>query len=105
MIAAYGEYSASATGGNGFARDFLAGICVLYTKPLFHNLGTDTDLQLVYPSVLLASIALVFCVPVLGFYFKGEWFRLRSKFAMDLAGRDAEVRETKAQTGEKVGGV
>lgn len=28
MIAAYGPYSASATGGNGFARDFLAGISV-----------------------------------------------------------------------------
>ena len=29
MIAAYRPYSASATGGNGFARDFLAGISIL----------------------------------------------------------------------------
>lgn len=33
MVAAYGPYSASATGGNGFARDFLAGICTLYADP------------------------------------------------------------------------
>lgn len=34
MIAAYGPYSASATGGNGFARDFLAGISVRFPSPL-----------------------------------------------------------------------
>jgi hypothetical protein len=33
MIAAYGPYAASATGGNGFARDFLAGIAAMYSVP------------------------------------------------------------------------
>ena len=33
MIAAYGPYSASATGGNGFARDFLAGVAAMYSVP------------------------------------------------------------------------
>jgi hypothetical protein len=33
MIAAYGPYSASATGGNGFARDLLAGIAAMYSTP------------------------------------------------------------------------
>lgn len=33
MVAAYGPYSASATGGNGFARDFLAGIAAMYSTP------------------------------------------------------------------------
>jgi hypothetical protein len=33
MIAAYGPYAASATGGNGFARDFLAGIAAMYSAP------------------------------------------------------------------------
>ena len=32
-IQAYGPYAASATGGNGFARDFLAGIAALYSMP------------------------------------------------------------------------
>lgn len=30
MVASYGVYSASATGGNGFARDFLAGVSAMY---------------------------------------------------------------------------
>jgi hypothetical protein len=33
MIASYGPYAASATGGNGFARDFLAGVAAMYSKP------------------------------------------------------------------------
>ena len=33
MIASYGPYSASATGGNGFSRDFLAGIAAMYSAP------------------------------------------------------------------------
>lgn len=33
MIAAYGPYAASATGGNDLARDFLAGIAALYAHP------------------------------------------------------------------------
>lgn len=33
MIAAYGPYSASATGGNAFARDFLAGVAAMYSTP------------------------------------------------------------------------
>ena len=33
MIAAYGPYSASATGGNGLARDFLAGVAAMYAMP------------------------------------------------------------------------
>ena len=33
MIAAYGPYAASATGGNDLARDFLAGIAAIYAHP------------------------------------------------------------------------
>jgi hypothetical protein len=33
MVAAYGPYSASATGGNALARDFLAGIAAMYSTP------------------------------------------------------------------------
>ena len=33
MIASYGPYSASATGGNGLARDFLAGLAAIYSMP------------------------------------------------------------------------
>lgn len=33
MVAAYGPYTASATDGNGFVSDFLAGIAALYAVP------------------------------------------------------------------------
>ena len=33
MVASYGPYSASATGGNALARDFLAGIAAMYSTP------------------------------------------------------------------------
>ena len=33
MVAAYGPFSASATGGNALARDGLAGIAAIYSTP------------------------------------------------------------------------
>lgn len=38
MICAYGPYSASATGGNGFARDFLAGALTVPATPFYQSL-------------------------------------------------------------------
>ncbi len=35
MICAYGPYSASATGGNGWSRDFLAGVLTIPATPFF----------------------------------------------------------------------
>lgn len=37
MICAYGPYSASATGGNGWSRDFLAGVLTLPATPFFSS--------------------------------------------------------------------
>lgn len=33
MVASYGPYSASATGGNALARDLLAGVAAMYSTP------------------------------------------------------------------------
>ena len=79
MVAAYGEYSASATGGNGFCRDFLAGICALYTGPMYKNLGIQNS------TLLLFGVAFAFCIPVYVFYWKGPAIRKKSKFAEQLA--------------------
>lgn len=89
MVAAYGEYSASATGGNGFARDFLAGMCALYTGKMYHKLGIRNS------QLVLFGFALVLCIPVWIFYKYGPQIRMRSKFAMDLA----EAKEWKAAKG------
>lgn len=37
MVCAYGPYSASATGGNGWSRDFLAGVLTLPAVPFFES--------------------------------------------------------------------
>ena len=52
MICAYGPYSASATGGNGWARDFLAGVLTIPATPFFSNIG-DKPLQ--YGSTILCK--------------------------------------------------
>jgi hypothetical protein len=96
MVAAYGPYSASATGGNGFARDFLAGIAAMYSTPskympgsrfvsnssVFHNIG-DRPIQ--YASTVLACLAVVVTFPIYIFYWRGPTIRKKSKFAQVLA--------------------
>ncbi|KAB8611448.1 hypothetical protein FH972_025953 [Carpinus fangiana] len=82
MIAAYGPYSASATGGNGFSRDFLAGVLTVPATPFYTNIGPPHNLN--YASTILACIAFLVTIPVYIFYFKGEWFRKRSPFAQVL---------------------
>jgi hypothetical protein len=83
MIAAYGVYAASATGGNDLARDFLAGIAALYAHPFYENIGGE-DRKLVYPSTILACLAVLVIIPVYVFYWRGDRLRLRSPFAQEL---------------------
>lgn len=40
MVAAYGPYAASATGGNALARDFLAGVAAMYAAPCKYSLSS-----------------------------------------------------------------
>ncbi|TEA20731.1 putative efflux pump kojT [Colletotrichum sidae] len=87
MIAAYGPYSASATGGNGFARDFLAGVSAMYATPLYENIGSSRHTE--YASTILACLALLVTIPVYLIYWKGPAIRARSKFAQSL---DADRR-------------
>ncbi|CAI6337484.1 unnamed protein product [Periconia digitata] len=90
MVAAYGPFSASATGGNGFARDFLAGMCALYTGKMYKNLGVRNS------QLLLFGLAAVFCVPIYVFYKFGPAIRKRSRFAMKLANDKRSARNTAA---------
>ncbi|KAK8136115.1 MFS general substrate transporter [Apiospora sp. TS-2023a] len=83
MLAAYGPFGASATGGNDFARDFLAGIAALYAHPFYESVGPK-EYHLVYPSTILACMGVVFIIPIYVFYWKGPQIRLRSKFAQEL---------------------
>jgi MFS family permease len=83
MVAAYGPYSASATGGNGFARDFLAGIATMYSTPMYQNIGSKYHLQ--WASTLLGCVGFLVLIPIYVFYWKGPTIRAKSKFAQQLA--------------------
>lgn len=95
MVASYGEYSASATGGNGFARDFLAGMCALYTKPMFQRLG----IQNTY--FLLFGLAVCVCIPVYIFYYKGPAIRSKSRFAVELEKQRKSTENTQAELAQR----
>ncbi|KAJ6148860.1 hypothetical protein N7471_000059 [Penicillium samsonianum] len=82
MIAAYGPYAASATGGNGFARDFLAGIAAMYSLPMYTHMGTTHHLE--WPSTFLGFMAILFTIPIYIFYWKGPRIRELSPFAQTL---------------------
>ncbi|KAK5119721.1 hypothetical protein LTR85_007297 [Meristemomyces frigidus] len=97
MVAAYGPYSASATGGNGFCRDFLAGIAATYAKPFYKNIATGTKWQLAIPTGILSAIALLVAIPVYIFYVYGEWFRSRSPFAKGLVKKKEAVKEQREE--------
>ena len=94
MIAAYGPYSASATGGNGFARDFLAGIAAMYATPMYEHIGDRYKLE--WPSTILGFLAILVTIPIYVFYWKGPAIRERSKFAQVLAS------DRKAKQGRRV---
>ncbi|KAL4805007.1 major facilitator superfamily domain-containing protein [Aspergillus unguis] len=83
MVAAYGPYSASATGGNGFARDFLAGLSAMYATPMYQNIGGRLHLQ--WASTILGVLAIFVTIPIYVFYWKGPQIREKSKFAQTLA--------------------
>lgn len=85
MVASYGVYSASACGGNAWARDFFAGISAMYASPLYHNLGKSPKPAVNYASTLLACVSCLVVVPIYVFYWFGPQIRDRSKFAKTLA--------------------
>ncbi|KAL8725698.1 MAG: hypothetical protein Q9181_006316 [Wetmoreana brouardii] len=82
MICAYGPYSASATGGNGWSRDFLAGVLTIPATPFFTNIGGEQHLQ--KASTILFCISFVLVIAVYVIYYKGPTLRARSPFAQQL---------------------
>lgn len=86
MICAYGPYSASATGGNGWSRDFLAGILTVPATPFFTNIGAESGKNLEYACTILFCISFILVIAVYVIYWKGPVLRKRSPFAQQLAG-------------------
>ena len=84
MICAYGPYSASATGGNGWSRDFLAGVLTIPATPFYSNIGKSKGRNLEYASTILFCIATLLIIAVYVIYWKGPTLRKRSPFAQQL---------------------
>ncbi|KAI1272488.1 major facilitator superfamily domain-containing protein [Xylaria sp. FL0933] len=82
MVAAYGPYSASATGGNGFARDFLAGILTWFASPYYDAFNGEYGLQIA--NSVLAGVSLILVLATFVIYRKGPSMRRRSPFAQSL---------------------
>lgn len=98
MVAAYGgQYSASATGGNGFSRDVLAGVCSFYTGPMYHKLGNQNA------TWLLFGLSVLVIIPVFWIYRSGPKIRARSKYAGEVE-RERQ-RNAEVQTGQHHGRV
>jgi len=86
MICAYGPYSASATGGNGWSRDFLAGVLTVPATPFFQNIGKSSGNNLQYACTILFCISSLLVIAVYIIYWKGPVLRARSPFAQQLKG-------------------
>ncbi|RJE23784.1 multidrug transporter [Aspergillus sclerotialis] len=100
MVAAYGVYSASATGGNAFARDLLAGVSAMYATPMYNNIGDKWHVE--YATTVLACLSCLVVTPIYIFYWKGPWVREKSKFAQSLAAdrKENEGRRVSKPSGE-----
>ncbi|KAL1898442.1 hypothetical protein Sste5346_003345 [Sporothrix stenoceras] len=98
MICAYGPYSASATGGNGFARDFLAGALTNGALPFYTNIRGANNKPLMNASFILFSISFLLVIGVYFVYWYGPQLRQRSSFAQTLA-KEAHERPARSRQG------
>lgn len=66
----------------------------MYSTPFYENITANGPYTLEYPSTILACIAFVVTIPIYVFYWKGAWFREKSKFAQTI-GSEREGRKDK----------
>lgn len=71
----YPQYAASLFAGNDFARSTLAFAAVLFSRPMYLNLGIARGTS------LLAGLTAGCILGVFALYFGGETLRRRSRFA------------------------
>lgn len=98
MICAYGPFSASATGGNGFSRDFLAGVLTNAATPFYQNIPGPQNKPLENASFILFAVASLLVLAVYAIYYYGPTLRHRSPFAQTLAKESAERKGTNHPT-------
>ncbi|KAI0455434.1 major facilitator superfamily domain-containing protein [Xylaria acuta] len=85
MVCAYGPYSASATGGNGLARDFLAGALTPAAIPFYTTVGPNKSSSLMWGSFFLCVVSMVLVAFSCRVYRNGALYRRHSPFAQQLS--------------------
>lgn len=85
MVFTYAEYSASATGGNGFCRDFLAGVLTFASDPYFAAFRGYQLSGITIAMIVLSGMSLLLVASVFAIYAKGAVLRKMSNFAQRLA--------------------
>ncbi|KAI1861068.1 hypothetical protein JX265_009687 [Neoarthrinium moseri] len=88
-LRSYGAYAASATGGNGWARDFLAGVLTPAAVPMYTNFGTKESSPF-HATMTLFAISVLLTGSVYWVYFRGADLRRRSRYAQHLAVLESE---------------
>ncbi|TRX91117.1 hypothetical protein FHL15_007905 [Xylaria flabelliformis] len=84
MVCAYGPYSASATGGNGLARDLLAGAFTPFAIPFYTTLAPQESVSLMRGSLILGMISVGVVALSWLVYFRGAKYRRKSPFAQQI---------------------
>ncbi|KAI1754236.1 major facilitator superfamily domain-containing protein [Xylaria castorea] len=84
MVCAYGPYSASATGGNGLARDFLAGALTPAAIPFYTNIAPGKPTSLMWGSFILCAVSMILVLFSWRVYCKGALYRRSSPFAQQM---------------------
>ncbi|KAI1260409.1 major facilitator superfamily domain-containing protein [Xylariaceae sp. FL1019] len=100
MVKAYGDYSASATGGNGFMRDLLAGVLTFANGPYWrsiHSLTSDNVKALRIGNVVWAAVSVPLVCAVFYIYAMGPRMRRRSPFAQKLANEQIELERSQLE--------
>ncbi|KAI1387308.1 multidrug transporter [Hypoxylon trugodes] len=99
VLRAYGPYAASATGGNGWARDFLAGILTPYAIPMYVK-PPHRILSIFMATIILVIIATVLTSAVFIVYKYGPVLRRSSRFAQTIANAEADQATSSSSDGD-----
>ncbi|KAI0802405.1 major facilitator superfamily domain-containing protein [Xylaria sp. FL0064] len=93
MVCAYGPYSASATGGNGLARDLLAGILTPIAKYFYSSLNEcEVSKSYALAIFVLCIFSLVLYTAAVWVYCHGAEYRKQSPFARHLSHGNSQER-------------
>ncbi|KAI1275104.1 major facilitator superfamily domain-containing protein [Xylaria sp. FL0933] len=93
MVCAYGPYSASATAGNGLARDLMAGILTPTAKYFYSSLKENQVAKsYALAIIVLCILSVVLWAAAVWVYCHGAEYRKQSPFAQHLSHRDSQER-------------